>query len=261
MPVLFVGHGSPMNAIEDNEFTRTWREIASLIPKPQAILCVSAHWETRGTHVTAMQQPETIHDFGGFPCELFQVQYPALGSPDRANEIREGVTSATVDLNQSWGLDHGAWSVLKHLYPRADVPVLQLSLDYTRGAEYHYRLAQELAFLRDRGVLIVGSGNMVHNLREIHIKSLEGFKENFAYDWALEMNHLLKQKIEQGDHQALIQYEKLGAASALAIPTTDHYFPLLYILALQKKTDSIRFFNDKVVAGSLSMTTVLLSEK
>lgn len=259
MPVLFVGHGSPMNAIEDNEFSRGWREIAGQLPKPRLILCISAHWETKGTQITAMKKPDTIHDFGGFPCELFQVQYPAPGSPEWAKEIQE-TTTASIDLNHNWGFDHGSWSILKHLYPEADIPVLELSLDYTRGAEYHYRLARELKYLRKQGVLVIGSGNMVHNLSRIHVKSLAGFNEDYGYDWALEMNHLFKEKIEHKEHKTLIRYDRLGAGASLAIPTTDHYFPLLYVLALQDNKDSIRFFNDKVVGGSLSMTSVLIGE-
>lgn len=261
MPVLFVGHGSPMNAIEDNAFTQGWREMAALIPKPKAILCISAHWETKGTQITAMSRPETIHDFGGFPCELFQVEYPAPGSPEWANKIKKDAKETTIELNHNWGLDHGSWSVLKHLYPQADIPVLELSLDYTLSAESHYLLAQELRYLRQKGVLIIGSGNMVHNLRQIRVKSLEGFNEEFGYDWALEMNAIFKQKIMDGDHRALIEYKQWGAAAALAVPTTDHYFPLLYTLALQEKNDDIRFFNDKVVGGSLSMTSVLIGNK
>lgn len=258
MPVLFVGHGSPMNAIEDNPFSRKWRQIGEELPRPSAILCISAHWETNGTFVTAMPDPETIHDFGGFPCELFNVQYPAHGSPEWADVIKQEVKQVPVGLNLDWGLDHGSWSVLKHIYPEADIPVLELSIDYTKGMQYHYDLAKELAFLRRRGVLIVGSGNMVHNLRLVHVKSLEGFNEPYGYDWTLEMNAIFKNKIQSADHKALIDYPSLSKAAKLAIPTPDHYIPLLYTLSLQEKKDDIEFFNDQALAGSLTMTSVII---
>lgn len=258
MPVLFVGHGSPMNAIEDNAFSRKWREVGRSLPRPSAVLCISAHWETNGTFVTAMSNPETIHDFGGFPCELFKVQYPASGNTELANKINQEVKQTVIGLNTDWGLDHGSWSVLKHIYPNADIPVLELSIDYTRSLQYHYDLAKELTFLRRRGVLILGSGNMVHNLRMVHVKTIEGFNEPYGYDWALEMNDMFKAKILSGDHKALIDYHSLGKAAKLAIPTPDHYIPLLYALALQEKNDNVEFFNDQAVAGSLTMTSVLI---
>ena len=260
MPVLFVGHGSPMNAIEDNLFSRKWKQIGEELPRPSAILCISAHWETNGTFVTAMPYPETIHDFGGFPCELFKVQYPAPGNPALAASIQEEIKQYPVELNTDWGLDHGSWSILRHIYPAADIPVLELSIDYTRGMQYHYDLAKELAFLRRRGVLIVGSGNMVHNLRLIHMKSIEGFNEPYGYDWALEMNDVFKRKIRSADHQALIDYPSLSKAAKLAIPTPDHYIPLLYALSLQEKKDDIEFFNDQALAGSLTMTSVIIRQ-
>lgn len=258
MPVLFVGHGSPMNAIEDNPFSRKWGEIGKALPRPSAILCISAHWETNGTFVTTMSKPETIHDFGGFPCELFNVQYPAPGSPALAESIKQEIKHNPVDLNTDWGLDHGSWSVLRHVYPEADIPVVELSIDYTKGMQYHYDLAKELAFLRRRGVLIVGSGNMVHNLRLVHVKSIEGFNEPYGYDWALEMNDIFKQKIQSADHKALINYPSLSKAAKLAVPTPDHYIPLLYALSLQEKKDEIEFFNDQALAGSLTMTSVII---
>lgn len=261
MPVLFVGHGSPMNAIEDNLFSRKWRQIGEELPHPSAILCISAHWETNGTFVTAMPVPETIHDFGGFPCELFKVQYPAPGNPALAATIQEEIKQYPVELNTDWGLDHGSWSILRHIYPAADIPVLELSIDYTRGMQYHYDLAKELAFLRRRGVLIVGSGNMVHNLRLIHVKSIEGFNEPYGYDWALEMNDIFKRKIRSADHQALIDYPSLSKAAKLAIPTPDHYIPLIYALSLQEKKDDIEFFNDQALAGSLTMTSVIIRQE
>lgn len=255
MPVLFLGHGSPMNAIEENEFVEGFRRIASIIPKPNAILCVSAHWETRGTFVTAMDNPPTIHDFGGFPKELFEVQYPAKGSPDLAKETKSIITKTQVELDDKWGLDHGAWSVIKHMYPDADVPVVQLSLDYRQGPEYHYDLARELKVLREKGILIIGSGNMVHNLRMVAWKQLN---ETFGFDWAIEANERMKQFILEDNHKALKQYDKQGKAFELAIPTPEHYIPLLYSLAVKGKSDEVTLFNDKAVAGSLTMTSVMI---
>nr|WP_321521974.1 4,5-DOPA dioxygenase extradiol [uncultured Macellibacteroides sp.] len=258
MPVLFVGHGSPMNAIEINEFSDKWRVLGKELPRPSAVLCISAHWETRGTQVTAMQHPETIHDFGGFPQALFDVSYPANGNPELAKQIRQEMTGANIGLNVDWGLDHGCWSILTHLYPEATVPVLQLSLDYTIDAQNHFNLAKQLAFLRSKGVLIIGSGNMIHNLRQLRFSPTLGLNEVFGYDWALEMTDLLKQKIMDEDYNALINYEKLSLAARLAIPTTDHYYPLLYTLALRTKDDNVSFFNDKILAGSIGMTSVLI---
>ena len=255
MPVLFLGHGSPMNAIEENEFVEGFRKIAQRIPKPNAILCVSAHWETRGTHITAMTNPPTIHDFGGFPQELFDVQYPAPGSPDLAKETGALIQKTNVELDDKWGLDHGAWSVIRHMYPNADVPVIQLSLDYYQNAQYHYELASELKSLREKGVLIVGSGNIVHNLRMVAWRQLN---ETFGFDWALEADEKMKQFILDNNHQSLIDYQKQGKSFQLAIPTPEHYLPLLYSLAVKDKKDEIFLFNDKPVAGSLSMTSVLI---
>lgn len=254
MPVLFLGHGSPMNAIEENEFVIGFRNIAKQIPKPTAILCVSAHWETRGTWVTAMQNPPTIHDFGGFPRKLFEVQYPAPGSPDLAKETQSIVKKATIGLDDQWGLDHGAWSVIKHLYPNADVPVIQLSLTVNQNPLYHYELAQELKSLRDKGVLIIGSGNMVHNLGMIAWDKLNA--DAYGFDWAIEANNKMKQYILEGNHKELINFRNQGKAFDLAIPTAEHYLPLLYSLALQDKKDNITLFNDKPVAGSLTMTSI-----
>lgn len=258
MPVLFVGHGSPMNAIEENPFSIAWKNLGRQLPAPQAILCISAHWETNGTYVTAMPRPETIHDFGGFPCELFKVQYPAPGDSKLADEIKQEVKDYQIGLNHDWGLDHGSWSVLKHIYPDANIPVMELSIDYTKGMQYHYDLAKQLAFLRRRGVLIIGSGNMVHNLRLIHVKTLDGFNEPYGYDWTLEMNDIFKTKIQAGDHKALIDYHSLSKAAKLAVPTPDHYIPLLYALSLQEKKEGVEFFNDQALAGSLTMTSVII---
>ncbi|MCU0458109.1 MAG: 4,5-DOPA dioxygenase extradiol [Bacteroidales bacterium] len=253
MPVLFLGHGSPMNAIEENEFVQEFRKLGRDIPKPEAILCISAHWETRGTHVTAMQKPPTIHDFGGFPPELYEVQYPAPGSPELAQNVKESVVHTEVGLDQKWGLDHGAWSVIKHLYPSAEVPVIQMSLDYKNAPEYHYALAKQLGKLRRNGVLIIGSGNMVHNLRLIDWRRLN---DEYAFDWAEEARERMKSLITGGDHEQLVRARNLGRAFELAIPTPEHYLPLLYALALQEKDDVVTFFNDKPVGGSVSMTSV-----
>lgn len=253
MPVLFLGHGSPMNAIEENEFVSGFRKVGSEISRPTAVLIISAHWETQGTYVTAMQQPRTIHDFGGFPKALFDVQYPAPGSPELANETKSIVKKTEVGLDQKWGLDHGAWSVIKHLYPAADVPVIQMSLDYRQTAQWHYELAKELAALRRKGVLIVGSGNMVHNLGMVEWRRLN---ETFGYDWAIEANEKMKRSIQSGNHEPLINFRSQGKAFDLAIPTPEHYLPLLYTLALQEKDEDASFFNDRAVAGALTMTSV-----
>lgn len=253
MPVLFLGHGSPMNAIEENEFVRGFRTLSQSIARPRAILCISAHWETKGTYLTASPQPRTIHDFGGFPKALFDVQYPAPGSPALAKETQSLITSAPVGLDDQWGLDHGAWSVIKHLYPQADIPVVQLSLDYSQGPQYHYELAKALKPLRHKGVLIIGSGNMVHNLGLVHWQKLN---ETYGFDWALEANEFFKNAILDKDHKALYQYQKQGKSIQMAIPTPEHYLPLLYTLALQEPKETTQFFNDKPVAGALTMTSV-----
>ncbi|MEI6696405.1 MAG: 4,5-DOPA dioxygenase extradiol [Bacteroidota bacterium] len=257
MPVLFLGHGSPMNAIQENEFVTGFRNTAKSIPKPKAILCISAHWETKGSFVTAMEKPRTIHDFGGFPKELYDVQYPAPGSPDLANTTKLLIKKTEVGLDDKWGLDHGCWSVVKHLYPNADIPVIQLSLDYTQGPQYHYDLAKELALLRDQGVLIVGSGNMVHNLGMVAWDQLD---KTFGFDWALEANEQMKKFILANNHQALINFKSQGKAFDLAIPSPEHFLPLLYSLALKAENEKISFFNDQAVAGSLTMTSLKIEQ-
>lgn len=254
MPVLFIGHGSPMNGIEHNTFSQEWARRAAQMPVPAAVLVISAHWLTRGTHITAMEHPRTIHDFGGFPQELFDVQYPAPGMPALAEETRNLISSTQVGLDHDWGLDHGAWTVVRHMFPDAKIPVLQLSIDYAKPAAWHYELAKELAALRRKGVLIIGSGNMVHNLRLIAWDKLE--QPGFGFDWAIEMHELFKQKISAGDHRALIEYEKLSKSALLAVPTPDHYYPLMYALGLQQQQETPEFFNDQLVAGSLNMTSV-----
>jgi len=254
MPVLFIGHGSPMNAISENEFVQNWRELGKTLPKPKAILCISAHWETRGTFVTAMPKPPTIHDFGGFPKALFDVQYPAPGSPELAKETKRIVSKTDVGLDEKWGLDHGAWSVIKNIYPFADVPVFEMSLDYNQSPQFHYDLAKELASLRDKGVLIIGSGNIVHNLRMVAWDKVD--EPEYGFDWALQANDTFKRLILANKHKELINFSALGKEVQLAIPTPEHYLPLIYALALKKEDEPVTIFNDKAVMGSLTMTSV-----
>lgn len=256
MPVLFLGHGNPMYAIEENEFVDGFRNIAKSLPKPNAILCISAHWFTNGTKVTAMEMPKTIHDFGGFPDELFKVQYPAHGSPVLAKETKELLKPIAVELDEKWGLDHGAWSVIKHLYPKADIPVIQLSIDYTKPASYHFELAKKLSALRNKGILIIGSGNIIHNLGLVDFKNLN--KINYGFDWAIEAREKINNWINKGDIHSIIDYEKQGSVIQLAVPTPEHYLPLIYSLALKEKSESIKLFNDKLLAGSLSMTSLII---
>ncbi|MEZ4806222.1 MAG: 4,5-DOPA dioxygenase extradiol [Flavobacteriales bacterium] len=251
MPVLFLGHGSPMNAIEDNPFTQGWRAMGRELPKPTAILCISAHWETNGTFVTAMEHPRTIHDFGGFPQALFDVQYPAPGSPALARDAQQVVTSRHIAEDHAWGLDHGAWSVITHLFPEADVPVVQLSLDRGMAPQQHMELAQELSVLRDQGVLIIGSGNMVHNLRMVDWNNPDG-----GYDWAVEANEQFKATILRGDNKELADYAQRGRAIQLSVPTPEHYLPLLYAMGLSKGNQEVRVFNDRTIMGSISMTSL-----
>jgi len=251
MPVLFVGHGSPMNAIETNEFSLEWQKLGKSLPKPNAILCISAHWETKGTFVTAMEKPQTIHDFGGFPQALFDVQYPAPGSPELADKTRGIVNKTKVGLDEKWGLDHGAWSVIRIMYPGADIPVIQMSLDYYQNPQYHYDLGRELSALRQKGVMVIGSGNMVHNLRAV-----DWGKPNQGFDWAIEASSKFKKLIMDNDHKQLINYKLLGREVELSVPTPEHYLPLLYALALKTENEKVSFFNDKCVMGSLNMTSV-----
>jgi 4,5-DOPA dioxygenase extradiol len=254
MPVLFLGHGSPMNAIEENQFVTGFRDLAKTLPKPNAILCISAHWFTNGTKVTAMEIPRTIHDFGGFPQELFDVQYPSKGSPELATLTQDLLLPAEVELDHHWGLDHGAWSVIKHLYPDADIPVIQMSIDYTKSGQYHFELAQKLSALRTKGILIVGSGNIIHNLRMDDFRHIN--TDNYGYDWAVEARAVINDYLLDDNFQPLIDFEKQSKAFQLAIPTPDHYLPLIYTLGLKGKLEELSLFNDKLVAGSLSMTSV-----
>jgi 4,5-DOPA dioxygenase extradiol len=250
MPVLFLGHGNPMNAISENEFVKGFRTAAANLPKPKAIICISAHWETKGTFITAMDNPRTIHDFGGFPKELFEVKYPAKGSQETATEVKKLVLKTPVELDHSWGLDHGCWSVIKHMYPNADIPVVQLSIDYTKPPQWHYELAKELEKLRSKGVLIVGSGNMVHNLGMLQWNATK------PVDWVETANEKFKKLIMDNNHQQLINYKNLGKEVQLAIPTPEHFLPLLYILGLKNEKEEVRFFNDKTELGAISMTSV-----
>ncbi len=257
MPALFVGHGNPMNAIEDNVFSRGMKAVGKELPKPKAILMISAHWETKGTFVTAQDNPPTIHDFGGFPDELFAAQYPAPGSKWLAEETKGTVKKTQVELNSDWGFDHRCWSVTKNMFPNADVPIIQLSLDYTKDAAYHYELAKELAALRTKGVMIIGSGNMVHNFGYAQLKGKD-FNEPFGHDWTLEANEIFKKCITENDVKSLTNYSSLGKAVTLAIPTAEHYLPMLYAIAQRKENESITFFNDVPVAGSFTMTSVII---
>jgi 4,5-DOPA dioxygenase extradiol len=251
MPLLFIGHGNPMNAILDNTFSRTWREIGEALPKPRAILSISAHWITpETTMVTAMERPKTIHDFGGFPPALNEQQYPAPGAPDFASETQRIIDDPPVALDYDWGLDHGTWSVLLPMFPLADIPVYQLSIDYGQPAEFHYELGRQLRPLRDKGVMIIGSGNLVHNLRRMRF-------EGEPYDWAIEFDAIMAEWIESGNHRAIVEFQKLGELAALAHPTYDHFLPLLYVLGLQDARDTPQFFNADFDLSSVSMRSVI----
>jgi 4,5-DOPA dioxygenase extradiol len=254
MPVLFLGHGNPMNAIEENQFVAGFRNVAKTLPKPNAILCISAHWYTNGTKVTAMEFPKTIHDFGGFPPALYEVQYPAKGSPELAEATKQLLLPALVELDEKWGLDHGAWSVIRHLYPEANIPVIQLSIDYTKPAQFHYELAKQLGSLRHKGILIIGSGNIIHNL---HLVDFNNFnKIDYGFDWAIEAHQSINNWLLDGNYQPIIDYDRQSKAIQLAVPTPDHYLPLIYSLGLKGKNDEISLFNDNLLAGSLSMTSL-----
>jgi 4,5-DOPA dioxygenase extradiol len=258
LPVLFVGHGSPMNAIEDNEYRRSWQalgmEFGTRLPRPKLILCISAHWLSRGWWLTAMDKPRTIHDFGGFPQELFDQQYPAPGQPAVAAEISRGIAEPTVGLDaQEWGLDHGAWSVLKPMFPRADIPIVQLSMDYSRPPAEHFALGSQLKGLRERGVLIVGSGNIVHNLRTMRPDAAS----DQAYDWAMAFDGTIAGQMQAGDLAALSDFQKLGSLAQLAHPTYDHFLPLLYAAGAVEPGEPLRFFNASFQAASISMRSAI----
>jgi 4,5-DOPA dioxygenase extradiol len=249
MPVLFIGHGSPMNAIEDNEFTREWEKISDIIPKPTAILCISAHWLTKGTFVTSMQKPRTIHDFYGFPNELYDIQYNAPGDTLLSRRICELLKEINAMADSEWGLDHGSWSVLRRLYPDANIPVLQLSIDYSKEMKYHYELAAGLKKLRAENILILGSGNIVHNLRMIQ-------DQNFGYDWAIEFDAWVSQCLTNRDDASLVNFSQKGTIAQLSVPTPDHYIPLLYALGASNPDEKIEFFASDFTMGSLSMRSV-----
>lgn len=254
LPVMFVGHGNPMNAIEDNVFHRTWQEIGKKLPRPQAILCISAHWLTKGTKVASMAHPKTIHDFGGFPKKLFDQQYPAPGSPEYAKLTADLVKYTHVQQDEGWGLDHGTWSVLLPMYPLADIPVFQLSLDYDQPMTYHYEIGKQLSKLREKGVLIIGSGNLVHNLAKVDFSGTA-----FVYDWAREFDAKFTDWMLKGDHASILNYQKLlGTTATMAHPTYDHLLPLFYILGLQQKNEKITFFNDQFDASSISMRSMVI---
>lgn len=251
MPTLFIGHGSPMNAIEDNTYSKGWNAIAAKMAKPRAILSVSAHWQTSGTFVTAMPHPKTIHDFYGFPQELFDVRYNAPGSPELAKKTQDAVKTATVGLDlDRWGLDHGTWSVLRKMYPNADIPVFQLSMDFRKSPAEHFAIGEELRSLRDEGVLILGSGNLVHNLGMMR-------NDGKNYDWAEEFDAKAASFIEKGDSKSLVEYEKIGTSASMAIPTNEHYLPLLYILGAKGKNEQPHFFNEGIEMGAVSMRSVV----
>jgi len=251
MPVLFLGHGSPMNAIEDNAYHRRWQELGSRLRRPKAILCVSAHWETRGVYVTGNEHPDTIHDFNGFPRPLFEVRYPAPGSPALARRVADLLDPVRVHVDAQRGLDHGVWGVLQPMFPQADVPIVQLSLSVLQPGAWHYDLGRKLGPLRDEGVLVVGSGNIVHNLRQLR------WKDPQPYDWALRFDEDVAEHIATRHHDGLLGYETLGSDALLSIPTPEHFLPLLYTLALQREDDPVEFFNEDVMS-SVSMRSVLI---
>lgn len=252
MPAIFFGHGNPLNAIQQNQFTAGWANIGNSIPQPKAILCISAHWYLPGTAVTAMPAPRTIHDFGGFPGELYEVQYPAPGSTNLASRVRELLAPVNVELDQSWGLDHGTWSVLCHVFPEARVPVVQLSIDETREPEFHYALGKALSPLRDEGVLVCGSGNLVHNLHTY----AWGRHEVEPFDWAVRFETLARDLLLKGNEQPLVNYEALGRDALLSAPTPDHYLPLVYILGLRRPGEPATFPVEGFDGGSISMLSV-----
>lgn len=255
MPALFLGHGSPMNALENNPITRIWQQLGRELPTPSAIVSISAHWMTAGkTEITAMPLPKTIHDFGGFPKALYEVQYPAKGAPELAAELQKELQYTRLGHDHSWGLDHGTWSVLRHLYPKADIPVIQLSIDMSRDGNWHYNFGQALARWRNKGVLFLGSGNLVHNLQ-----MLDWDRPNGGYDWAVEFDTFSAEKMSAGDFKPLVNFEKLGTAAKLSIPSTDHYLPLLYILGMQQAGEKTSFPVTGMQMGGISMRSVLLS--
>ena len=252
MPAVFFGHGDPMNALAKNHYTDGWASIGHSIPRPKAVLAVSAHWYLPGTAVTASLQPRTIHDFGGFPRELHEVQYPAPGSPALARRVQDLLAPVAVDLDDNWGLDHGTWSVLCHVFPEADVPVVQLSIDETQPPQFHYEIGKRLAPLRDEGILIIGSGNLVHNLHT-YAWGRQGVE---PFDWAVRFEKQAREWLVKGDDPRLIDYEKAGRDAMLSIPTPEHYLPLLYFIAVRREGEAVSFPIEGVDGGSVSMLTV-----
>jgi 4,5-DOPA dioxygenase extradiol len=249
MPAIFFGHGNPMNALSRNIFTDGWVSIGKSIPRPKTVLAISAHWYLPGTSVTAMSAPRTIHDFGGFPQELYQVEYPAPGSPELARRVKDLLAPVSVGLDESWGLDHGTWSVLRHVFPGADIPIVQLSIDETQPPEFHYKIGKRLAPLREEGVLVIGSGNIVHNLHTY----AWGKHGVHPFDWAVRFENHARELLLKGDDAPLIAYERLGRDAMLSIPTPDHYLPLLYVIALRRKGEQVSFPVEGVDGGSVSM--------
>ncbi len=252
MPAVFFGHGNPMNALTRNQWSEAWAAVGVSLPRPRAVLCISAHWYVPGTLVTAMQAPRTIHDFGGFPQELYDVEYPAPGDPELARRLQALLTPVPAKLDDSWGLDHGTWSVFRHVYPDAEVPVVQLSIDETQPAAFHYELGKKLAPLRDEGILVVASGNVVHNLRAY----AWGEDAPDPYDWAVSFERKAKELMLAGDHEALVDYKNIGRDATLSVPTPDHYLPLLYVLATRRKGDDVAFPVEGIDGRSISMLTV-----
>lgn len=255
LPAVFIGHGSPMNALADNDFTKALKKAADGMERPKAILVISAHWLTNGSFVASTKLPETIYDFGGFPDALYKVKYPAPGSPDFAQMVKDEVHNVQIKLDHDMGLDHGAWTVLKHMYPAADIPVFELSIDYTKPASYHYNLALELAKLREKGLLIIGSGNIVHNLRRLNWDEANAK----PFDWSLEFDTKVKSHLINHEHKPLIEYEKMGEAALLSVPTNDHYLPMIYAIALQQKKEEVKFIYESIDMGSISMRSFLIS--
>ncbi|MBP7807688.1 MAG: 4,5-DOPA dioxygenase extradiol [Bacteroidia bacterium] len=253
MPVIFIGHGNPMHALNDNAFTKTLNNIQKTISKPKAILVVSAHWLTRGTFVSTNPNPKTIYDFGGFPEEMYKIKYEPIGAPELAKEVKEKITHTKIEADNSMGLDHGAWTILKHMYPAADIPTFQLSVDYYKPASYHFELAKQLGYLRNKGVLIIGSGNLVHNLGMVDFS-----KPNTGYDWAIEFDATVKNLLDKGDFKPLLEYEKLGKSALLSIPTNDHYLPMIYPLGLKTEKESLMYLYEGMEAGSISMRSFVI---
>lgn len=252
MPAIFFGHGNPMNALQSNAWTKAWAGIGNSLPKPKAIVCVSAHWYLPATMVTAQERPRTIHDFGGFPRELYEVKYPAMGAPELASRIKDLLAPVSIELDTRWGLDHGTWSVLCHVFPDADIPVVQLSIDETQPPDFHYETAKQLSTLRDEGVLIIGSGNVVHNLHAY----AWGRQQVEPLDWAVRFDERVRELLLAGDHEPLIAYDTLGRDAVLSVPTPDHYLPLLYVIAQVRDGEQVSFPVEGFDGGSVSMLAV-----